>query len=130
MLGTFTRSSSPPPDSKVQYPDLVMHELEQMRTDLNNEREYRAAMQLESSRMQESKFSLSLSLSLSLSFPLSPLWFLLSFSLALNHNTCICTYCAESRIPNKSKYYTYVFQKRTNQRRRRHVGHENKIYHN
>ena len=66
MLGTFTRSSSPPPDSKVQYPDLVMHELEQMRTDLNNEREYRAAMQLESSRMQESKFSLSLSLSLSL----------------------------------------------------------------
>ena len=64
MLGTFTRSSSPPPDSKMQYPDLVMHELEQMRSDLNNEREYRAAMQLESSRMQESKFSLSLSLSL------------------------------------------------------------------
>jgi len=70
MLGTFTRSRSPPPSSKVPYIDLCMHELEQMRIDLNNERDYRAAMQLESARMQESKFSLSLCLSLSLSLSL------------------------------------------------------------
>lgn len=64
MLGTFTRSISPPPDSispppdsRIEYSDMIMHELEQMRTDFNNERQYRAAMQLESARMQESKFS-------------------------------------------------------------------------
>jgi hypothetical protein len=71
MLGTFTRSISPPPDSRIEYSDMIMHELEQMRSDLNNERQYRAAMQLESARMQESKFSLSLSLSLCLSLSLS-----------------------------------------------------------
>ena len=71
MLGTFTRSISPPPDSRIEYSDMIMHELEQMRSDLNNERQYRAAMQLESARMQESKFSLSLSLSFSFSLSLS-----------------------------------------------------------
>ena len=68
MLGTFTRSTSPPADSKVQYTDLILDELEQMRTELNNEIQNRAAMQLEASRMQESKFSFSLSLSF-LSWP-------------------------------------------------------------
>ena len=71
MLGTFTRSISPPPDSRIEYSDMIMHELEQMRSDLNNERQYRAAMQLESARMQESKFSLSLSVFLFLSLSLS-----------------------------------------------------------
>ena len=71
MLGTFTRSISPPPDSRIEFSDMIMHELEQMRSDLNNERQYRAAMQLESARMQESKFSLSLSLSFSFSLSLS-----------------------------------------------------------
>ena len=70
MLGTFTRSISPPPDSRIEYSDMIMHELEQMRSDLNNERQYRAAMQLESARMQESKFSLSLSVFLFLSLSL------------------------------------------------------------
>jgi hypothetical protein len=72
MLGTFTRSISPPPDSRIEFSDMIMHELEQMRSDLNNERQYRAAMQLESARMQDSKFSLSLCVFLFLSLSLSP----------------------------------------------------------
>ena len=42
----------------ISYEDMVMGELEQMRTELNAEREYRTALQFESSRVLESKLSL------------------------------------------------------------------------
>ena len=52
------RSCLPPTDSMISYEDMVMGELEQMRTELNAEREYRTALQFESSRVLESKLSL------------------------------------------------------------------------